>query len=344
MNRTHRYHAHHRPNRTVQRVEADPERYVAELREMFLNGYEAGPLRLARRWDKSAGKWRDISEPRLWPDQYAHHAVIQVLEPVMMRGMDPFCCGSIRGRGAHYGMRALKKWLKNDAKGTRYAMELDIHHFYDSLTVETVMRRLRQLVKDRRMLDACERLMKHGIPIGTYFSQWFANTVLQPLDRLIRESGLCCHYMRYMDNFTLLGSSKRKLRKLERLIAEWLTAHGLELNRKRQIYPTESRTVAALGYRFGHGYTVPRKRNLMRLKRSLANCRRIMSNHRKISPALAQGLLSRLGQLKHCRHVKFFKRHVPPRLQRILKNVARAAMRKEIGRWNTSTAPQTSAA
>ena len=38
--------------------------------------------------------------------------------------------------------------------------------------------------------------MKHGILIGAYFSQWFANTVLQPLDRLIRESGLCDHYLR----------------------------------------------------------------------------------------------------------------------------------------------------
>ena len=45
----------------------------------------------------------------------------------------------------------------------RYAEELDIHHFYDSLTIETVMARLRRLVKDRRMLDVCERLMKRCV-------------------------------------------------------------------------------------------------------------------------------------------------------------------------------------
>ena len=261
----------------------------------------------------------------------------------MMRGMDRFCCGSIRGRGIHYGMKAIKKWMKNDRKGTKYAMELDIHHFYDSLTKETVMQRLRQLVKDRRMLDVCERLMRHGVPIGAYFSQWFANTVLQPLDRLIRESGLCEHYLRYMDNFTLLGSSKRKLRKLERLIAEWLTEHGLELNRKRQLFPTAKRTVAALGYRFGHGYTVPRKRNVMRLKRALAACKKVMRQHRKIRAALAMGLLSRLGQLKHCRHVRFFEKYLPARLQRKLKNVVKEAMRKERGLWNISTEPLRSA-
>lgn len=226
VNATHKWHPHHRPNKTVLRVEADIDGYVEKLREIIVNGYDAAPPRIARRWDKSAGKWRDISEPRLWPDQYVHHAVIQVLEPVLMRGMDKFCCGSIKGRGIHYGVKAIKKWMRTDPKGTKYAEELDIHHFYDSLTIETVMARLRRLVKDRRMLDVCERLMKYGVLIGAFFSQWFANTVLQPLDQMIRNSGLCDHYMRYMDNLTLFGRNKRKLRKLRGMIEDWLAGRG----------------------------------------------------------------------------------------------------------------------
>ena len=34
VNVTHRFHPHHRPNRTVARVEADIDRYVKELREI----------------------------------------------------------------------------------------------------------------------------------------------------------------------------------------------------------------------------------------------------------------------------------------------------------------------
>lgn len=339
VNASHRWHPHHKANKTVLRVEADVEGFIKQLRDIFVNGYEAAPPRLARRWDRSAGKWRDIAEPRLWPDQYVHHAVIQVLEPVMMKGMDPFCCGSIKGRGIHYGMKAIKKWLRTDRKGTKYAQELDIHHFYDSLTVETVMARLRQLVKDRRMLEVCERLMKHGVLIGAYFSQWFANTVLQPLDRMIRESGLCTHYIRYMDNFTVFGPNKRKLRKLRVLIESWLEERGLKLNGKWQLYPTAKRTVAALGYRFGRGFTLLRKRNLVRLKRSLSECRRVMGRHRKIRPMLAQGLLSRLGQMKHCNHVHFFEKYVEQGLQRKLKLVVREQARKERARWSMCTEP-----
>lgn len=312
VNVTHRFHPHHRPNRTVARVEADIDRYVKELREIITGGYEANEPRLARRWDKSAGKWRDISEPRLWPDQYVHHAVIQVLEPIMMRGMDNFCCGSIRNRGIHYGVRAIKKWMRTDPKGTKYAEELDIHHFYDSLTAETVMKRLRRLVKDRRMLEVCERLMKHGILIGAYFSQF--------------------------------GRNKRKLRRLRELIEKWLAAHGLRLNGKWQLYPTAKRTVTALGYRFGRGYTLLRKRNMVRLKHSLSACRRAMRRHHAIKPALAQGLLSRLGQMKHCNHVHFFQSYVEAGLQRKLKCVVREHARKERARWNTSTEQALSAA
>lgn len=339
VNASHRWHPRHKPNKTVLRVEADIEGYVKLLREIIEGGYEAAEPRLARRWDKSAGKWRDIAEPRLWPDQYVHHAVIQVLEPVMMKGMDPYCCGSIKGRGIHFGMKAIKKWLRTDRKGTKYSEELDIHHFYDSLTEETVMERLRQLVKDRRMLEVCRRLMKHGVLIGAYFSQWFANTVLQPLDRMIRESGLCAHYVRYMDNFTIFGPNKRKLRKLRAIVEAWLGARGLKLNGKWQLYPTAKRTVAALGYRFGHGFTLLRKRNLVRLKRSLSECRRAMERHRKIRPALAQGLLSRLGQMKHCNHVHFFEKYVEQGLQRKLKLVVREQARKERARWSMCTEP-----
>lgn len=333
VNAGHRYHAHHRPNRTVLRVESDVDGYAQELRRILTNGYTAAEPRTVHRWDKSAGKWRDISEPRLWPDQYIHHAVVQVLEPVMMRGMDRFCCGSIRGRGIHYGVAALKKWMRTDKKGTKYAGELDIRHFYSSLTRASVMKRLKQLVKDRRMLEVCEKILAHGVLIGAYFSQWFANTVLQPLDQLIRRSKLCNHYVRYMDNFTLLGSNKRKLQRLKRLIGAWLAAEGMELNKKQQVYPTEKRMVDALGYRFGRGYTLLRKRNVMRTKTALSACKRAMRKHRKISLKMAQGLLSRLGQFRHCRHVRFYAAHVETGLQRKLKNVVRESMARERATW-----------
>lgn len=266
VNATHRWRPRHRPDKTVQRVEADRAGSIETLRTIIVSGFEPSPARKKRRWDKSAGKWRDIYEPKLWPDQYVHHALVQALQRPMMRGMDPYCCGSIRGRGIHYGVKAMKKWHRDDPKGTRWCAQLDIRHFYDSLKPEVVMARMRQLVKDHRVLDLAERVMRDGVMIGVYFSQWFANTTLQPLDHALRE------------------------------------------------------------------------RNLFRMTRQLHSLRRKLARGTRIPVSLAFGLLSRLGQLKHCSSVHLYRRLVRKGTQKMMKQVVREYMRKERRRWNISLA------
>lgn len=229
VNRTHHWCKGHHPNTCTAWVEETKAERVKDLRRMLISGFEPKPPHVSQRWDTSARKWRTISEPAQWPDQYVHHALIQALQPKMMRGMDFYCCGSIRGRGTEREKKAIERWLKYDRKGTKYEFCGDIRHFYESLTSEVVMARMRQLYKDRRVLDLIERIIRNGIQLGTYTSQWLANAVLQPLDRLIRESGYCKHYARYMDNMTTFGPNKRKLRKLRILVEDWLNAHDLKL-------------------------------------------------------------------------------------------------------------------
>lgn len=333
VNAGHRWHKGHKPNRTVMWVESHIPEAITALREILENGFEPKPVKVSRRFDRSAGKWRDICEPALWPDQYIHHALIQVLQPAMMRGMDNFCCGSIKGRGIHYGMKAIKKWMKNDPKGTKWCMEMDIRLFYNSLMPAVVMARLRQIVKDRKAFRVAEKVMMQGILAGLYPSQWFANTTLQPLDRLIRENG-ATHYLRYMDNFTIFSSNKRTLKKIFCVAESWLKERGLSIKDNWQIFPTASRAVRGLGYRFFRGYTLLRKRNLLRLKRQL----RVLYRRKKACPLLAAGLISRLGQLKHCNSTAIYRKIVKGRVVRYLKNIVREHTRRELEKWSLYSA------
>lgn len=338
VNRTHRWNPRHRLNRVVAWVEATKPERIEELRRYIVDGFEPSPMTEKQRWDKAAGKWRNIHEPKLYPDQYIHHILVQALQPVMMRGMDIYACGSIRGRGIHYGLKKLKKWMKEDRKGTKYCAELDIHHFYDTLKPEVVMERLKHLVKDKRVLDLCWRVIKDGITIGAYTSQWFANTTLQPLDMMIHEAKYrVSHNIRYMDNFTIFSPNKKALRRLKNDTEAWLKAHQMELKDNWQIFPTKSRLPTALGYRYGHGYTILRKRNLFRLKRQMASYRKKKREQRHIPHSLAFGLLSRLGQMKHCNSTDLYAQYVGAGTQKILKTTVRQYMRKERKRWSTST-------
>ena len=144
-----------------------------------------------------------------------------------MRGMDHYCCGSVPGRGTIYGVKAIQKWMIHDKKGTRYCAELDIHHFYQSLKPEVVMAQMARIIKDKPVLELIQSILADGVPIGNYCSQWFANATLQPLDHMIREKLGINHYIRYMDNFTLFCSNKRKLHKAVREIDRWLRAHDM---------------------------------------------------------------------------------------------------------------------
>lgn len=304
VNRTHHWRTHHRPNKCTAWVEETKEERIKELRQIIIDGFEQKPPHTTRRWDASAQKWRTVSEPAQWPDQYVHHALIQILQPIFMRGMDHYCCGSIRDRGPHQARAAIESWMNHDMKGTRYELCGDVRHFYDSLKPEVVMDRMRRLIKDRRVLDLIWRIVKDGVRIGSYTSQWFANTVLQPLDQMIRNSGLCAHYVRYMDNLTVFGPNKRKLKKLRLLVEKWLTEHQLELKGDWQIFP-------------------------------IARYRKRKRQGKRIMAGAAASLISRLGQLKHCNNYNLYRLlYKGERLVRDLKRIIRQKQRKEELTWS----------
>lgn len=354
VNRSHHFSGNHKPNRCTAWVEETKPERVQELRQILINGFEQKAPKVTRRWDPSARKWRTVSEPAQWPDQYVHHALIQVLQPILMRGMDPYCCGSIRGRGTSRGRKAIERWTRRDHKGTRYAFTGDIRHFYDSLKPEVVMERMRRLIKDRRVLDLIWRIIRNGVLIGAYTSQWFANTVLQPLDQLIRQSGLCGHYVRYMDNLTAFGPNKRKLRRLRALVEDWLNVNGLELKGDWQVFPiaketektplrsprrgferAKGRLPDAVGYRYGRDYTIPRKHNLLRIKRAIARYRKRRDAGRRIAFRVANSIISRCGQLRHCSNVNLYRiLFRGERIIRELKRIVRERQRKEQLTWS----------
>jgi len=354
VNRTHHWRSHHRPNLCTAWVEETMPKRIVELRNILINGFVQQEPRRSERWDVSARKMRKICEPIQWPDQYVHHALIQVIQPIMMRGMDRYCCGSIRGRGTHYAAKAIKHWMNNDYKRTKYCLCGDIRHFYDNLSQKTVMDRMRHLIKDYRVLDLIERITANGVCIGAYTSQWFANTVLQPLDVMIRSSGLCSYYVRYMDNLTIFGPNKRKLHKLRKLIVIWLQEHGLKLKNDWQVFRVafkelkiklpsprngvkrqKSRMPDAVGYRYGRDYTIPRKYTLFRLKRALISYKKRKEHNRPIPSKLAAGLLSRLGQLQHCNNYNLYKMlYKGEKIVRDLKKIVRIAQRNDMISWN----------
>ena len=248
-----------------------------------------------------------------------------------------------------------KKVLEIEANMDAYVAEL--RRFIEDLVSGDahmhppyVIQALKRLFKDRETLWLCDALMEYGVLIGAFFSAWFLHLVLQPLDLMIhqREYGVS-HYLRQMDNFTIFASSKRKLRKLIRDIQAWLADVGLKLKDNWQVFRIgftprvekarehlpevkrrrrRPRIPSALGYRFGHGYTILRKHNLFRLKQSLHLYYYRRDRNQVISFKRASGLISRLGQLRKCDCQRILERYYQPKTMFDLKKVVRKECRR----------------
>ena len=94
--------------------------------------------------------------------------MLSPLEPVMLRGMYCYCCGSVKGRGINYGAKYIKKILVRDRKNTKYCLKLDVKKFYPSIDKEILKHKFRKIIKEKETLNLIDLIIdsaEQGIPI-----------------------------------------------------------------------------------------------------------------------------------------------------------------------------------
>lgn len=262
--------------------------------------------------DSSSGKTREILEPKFYPDQIIHHALCQVIAPVMMRGMYRYCCGSVKKRGMLYASEYIRKKLRKNSKETRWFVKLDVIKYYDHIDHEILMTKFRRLIKDEKVLDLIAEIVNStpsGLPIGNYTSQWFANFYLQDFDHYVKETLRIPVYVRYMDDMVLSGPNKRELERAVVLIRKYLKEEMKldlhdEIEVKRVAYDDGGKLVGNFidfcGYRHYRGFTTIRRRIWRRIHRLFYRLRKWISLKR------ARSFMSYYGYIQHSdsRHVE----------------------------------------
>lgn len=280
-------------------------------------------------YDVSSEKWRTIKIVPFWPDGVVQWLMVRVMQPVLLRGMYYYSCASIPFRGGQRVKKYTERILQEDPVNTAYAEELDVKRFYPSITVDLLIRELSRKIKDKEFLALVRAILMSastedgvGIAIGFYICQWLANYYLECLDLYIKKIKGIAYFTRYMDNINLFSASKEALHRARVLIQAFLAMRlKLKIKKNWQVYPTAKRKVSAVGYRFKKGLTILRKRNLLRIIRQ---CRRLkfkITNHLRVPLALANGLLSRAGQFKHCQSRTVYENHLSTAHIKILKEV-----------------------
>lgn len=300
-----------RDQRRVKEIIDNADKYAEKIRNMLLTyRYRPSPYIKKTIKDGASKKERIIFKPNYYPDQIIHWALILKIQPIIMRGMYKYCCGSIPNRGTSYGQNALRKWLNNDYKGTKYCLKLDVHKFYPSVDNELLKEMFRKKIKDNRCLWLIDEIIDsaEGLPIGNYTSQWFSNFFLEGMDHFIKEKLQVKYYIRYVDDFVILGGNKRELHRKMNKIKEYLNDINLEVKGDWQVFKVNARPIDFLGLKFYRDKTILRKRTALRITRRL----RKIAKKTALNYQDACAVVSYWGWIKRSDSYNFYHKNVKP--------------------------------
>lgn len=288
-------------HRFVTIVEANKDYYANMIHGYFhITGLYTGKQHV----DISSGKERLLEVPPFYPDQIIQHALIDTTDFIFKRYFIYDCCCSIKGKGSLFASQRVRKAID---LGGCYFVKFDICKYFNNIDHDILKAQLRKLFKDNQVLalfDEIIDLTKKGIPIGNYTSQNLANLYLTPLDRFIKEKLKIPFYVRYMDDFIILGRNKRKLKKAIEPIKKFCQEElKLETHGNERVFNVRETPVDFCGYRHFLDKTVIRKRVWKRARRCL------LRQQRKPCKARARRLACYLGYFKHSDSRNIYQRY-----------------------------------
>lgn len=316
----------------VKMVDSDTEKYLGMIQEMLVN-HTYKTSKYTKFIKNDSGKDRTVYKLPYFPDRITQWAIIQVIEPYLIRNFTADTYSAIPGRGIHYGMNRVKLDL-NDRHGCRYCLKLDVRHYYQSINHSVLKKKFRKIFKDGELLWILDEIIDSintvdvdelsqyysedidvstGIPIGNYLSQYCGNFYLSEFDHWIKEVKHIKYYHRYMDDIVILHESKEYLHELLKDISEYFESKlKLHIKPNWQVFLTYDRGVDFIGYRFFFGYTLLRKNTCKKMKKSMIKIKHRYKTTKTISYSDNCSIQSYKGWLVHCNSFRLYNKYILP--------------------------------
>lgn len=211
---------------------------------------------------KSGGGKRKLGVPTVL-DRFIQQAALQVLVPLFEPHFSEHSYGFRPGRSA---LAAVEQARQYQQEGKRWVVDLDLASFFDEVSHDLLMARVRRKVKDKRMLKLIRAFLNSGVmagglaqptdkgtPQGGPLSPLLSNILLDDLDRELERRGHA--FCRYADDCNVYVQSRRSGERVMASITAYVEKRlKLKVNREKSAVARPVQRVF-----LGYSFTIHRK-------------------------------------------------------------------------------------
>ncbi|MEI8104169.1 MAG: reverse transcriptase/maturase family protein [Candidatus Moraniibacteriota bacterium] len=256
-------------------------------------------------------KKRDIYKATV-RDRVIHQALYTYLcsiyEPLFIKNS----FSSRKGKGTHRAVATLQKqiYLIRRYRKRCWAIKCDIRKYFENINHEILLDLLRKEIRDEKIFALLEGIVRSfhtdtgtGVPLGNITSQVFANVYLNELDRFVENDlVLKSQYVRYNDDFVILGNDEEKLFEQVRAIRKFLHERlVLELPLRKTVFRKLKWGIDFCGSIIVSNGILLRDKSKKRMFRAIKSTENKLDLG-KISPSDFRKILdSYFGLLSHCK-------------------------------------------
>ena len=251
--------------------------------ELLFHTYRPRPLQSFILRDP---KTRKISRSD-FRDRVVHHALCNIIEPLFEKS---FICDSYANGKGKGPLKALERFdifkRKVSMNNTRacFVLKADVRRYFDTVDHKILLSLIKRKVKDKRVVWLVGTILSNhkstaegkGMPLGNLTSQFFANVYLDQLDQFVKHTLKAEYYIRYVDDFVILDSSKERLELFKEEIDSFLEGKLLlGLHPDKSKVRRLERGIGFLGFRVFYHHRRVRKKNILKFWRVFGEMKRL---------------------------------------------------------------------